>query len=108
MVDKLKERSTGSLTITFKDKSGNAENPTSSRYKINEPKTNKEIRAWTVLSPSVGVVTITLTPADNTLVTTQLLEDRVVTVDADYGDSDGVNSAFKYQIEALEFLGSTE
>ena len=109
----VNEKSSFVLSCTFKDKDGTAENPAASRYRIDNPRTKFEIRDWTSLSPTAGVVEITVNSSDNTLTQTNvLMEKRILTVDADYGStsasSDGVKDTFSWEIKALEFLGSSE
>ena len=113
MTTLINERSTFYITATFKDKAGNPENPAASRYRIDNPKTGEQIRDWTALSPSVGVVEITINTADNTLTQTNVLQEkRLLTVDADYGSTtpyaNGVKDTYAWEIKALQYLSSTE
>ena|SRR3990167_1794920 len=115
MVNVCNERSTFYLTCTFKDQTGSAVNPDVSSYRIDNPKTKTTIRDWTALSPSQGVVVITVNLADNTRIQNLLHEKRILTIRADYGSTgstaaytDGVKDTFSWEIQSLEFLGSTE
>lgn len=98
----IKEKSTAYLTVTFKDKDGNAEAPTAATYRIDDVDSGAPIRTDTPLNPATSVE-INLEPSDNTLLdSTKPEEERRVTVKATYGATDGVNDEYIYQLKNLE------
>ena len=98
----VNEKSTAYLTTTFRDKNGVAAQPTSSTYQI-DTEGGTSIRTSTALSPSSGVVEITLNKDDNTLKDTSLpIERHRVTVNGIFGSNDEVNNEFIYEVRNLE------
>lgn len=99
------ENSTAYLTATFRDKAGAAAQPTSAHYVIHDGDSDAEIRASTALSPTAGVVEITLNKTDNTMQdTSKSTEIRKVTVVGLYGSNDEINKIFKYRLNNLEHV----
>lgn len=98
-MSQINEKSTGYLTVTFRDKTGTAEQPSSATYSIADVDSGTEVRGSTALSPSAGVVTITLNKGDNTLVDgTKQKERRRVVVSAVYGNNDELHHAYLYDV----------
>jgi len=96
----INEESTAYLTVTFKDKTGAASQPTTSRYRIDDVQSGAQIRNWTALAPTAGVVEIILTVADNTILNPLApSEGRVVKVEGTYGADDQVEDVFVYRIK---------
>lgn len=99
----LDEGGTGYLTATFRDKDGVAAQPTSSYYAIHDSDTEKVIRASTALSPTSGVVEITLDKTDNTMNDpAKDTEGRKVIVVGVFGAADEVTKVYKYRLNNLE------
>ena len=97
----VNEKSTAYLTATFRDKNGVAAQPTSSSYQI-DTEDGTSIRTSEALSPSSGVVEITLNKDDNTLKDTSLdIERHRVTVNGVFGSNDEVNNEFIYEVRNL-------
>ena len=93
----VKEKSQARLKMTFKDFNGTATNPTSPKYRIDDLESGEAILAATVLSPSAGVVTITITAPQNAMVDAALdYERHRVTV-----TSDEVNEEFTFRVRNL-------
>lgn len=98
----LDERSTGYLTVTFRDKDGLAAQPTSSWYAIFDVATGNTVRAATSLAPTAGVVEITLDVNDNTMVdSSKAVETRRVIVVATFGVNDELDAEYKYRLNNL-------
>ena len=98
----LDEGSDGFLEMTFRDKDGGAAQPTSSYYAIHDVESGDVIRAATTLSPTTGVVEITLNLVDNTMVDpAKDTEERRVTVVGVYGVNNNVQKEFKYRLNNL-------
>ena len=97
----VNEKSTAYLTVTFKDKDGNEQAPTSATYRIDDVDSGTEIKTDTALSVAASVE-ITLTPDDNAILDSgQSYEKRRVTIKASYGASDGVNEEYLYRVKNL-------
>jgi hypothetical protein len=99
MTTKVDDRSTAYLTMTMKDKDGDAEQPTSSFYKI-QNRHGQEIKSKTALSPTGGIVTLTIGKAINTIShdETDPVERRVL-VQGIYGADDEINKEYIYELE---------
>ena len=101
-MEQVNERSTAYLTVTFKDKAGAAQQPTAASYRIDDVATGAQIRADTPLTPGTSVE-ITLTPADNAVVSPRLeVEKHVVTVTGTYGEDDAVRAQYVYEVVNLQ------
>ena len=61
-------QSTAYVTAAFLDKTGTAATPTAISYRIDDVATGQEIRDDTAITPAASTVEITLTPADNAMV----------------------------------------
>lgn len=97
-MNQVNERSTAYLTATFLNKAGQTQQPTSVSYRIDDAMTRTQIRGATSVSPS-STVEITLTPADNAIISPSLATERhVVTVIGVYGESDQVTAQFVYEV----------
>ena len=97
-MDEVREKSQAFLTVTFKDKGGTATNPTSPKYRIDDLLTGDSIKALTALSPSSGVVEITIEASENAMVDATLdFEVHRVTV-----TSDQVNEEFRFRVRNLK------
>jgi hypothetical protein len=106
MANQVNESSTAYLTVTFFDKNNIMVAPVSATYKIHDVLSGSQILAATPISPIAEQVEITLTPTDNTMVNAHSSnEKRRVTVEAIYGQDDGVNAAFVYEVKNLVNVG---
>ena len=93
----VREGSQARLKMTFKNFDGTATNPTSPKYRIDDLESGDSILVATNLSPSAGVVTITITAAQNAMVDAALdFERHRVTV-----TSDDVNEEFTFRVRNL-------
>ena len=98
------EKSTGYLTVTFKDKAGAQQAPASASYRIDCLTTGTAIKAETALI-AAGSVDITITPTDNRIIAAaNVRESRRVTVSAIYGAADEVHDQFDYDVENRAFV----
>lgn len=100
-IGQVNEKSTAYLTVVCKDKAGVAQAPAALRYRIDDVYSGQPVRDDTPLTPA-ATVEIALTPEDNTLLNGfASSEGRRVTVTAEYGESDAVNSEFVYEVVNL-------
>ena len=96
------ERSTAYLTLSFLDKAGALEAPSSVQYRIDCKTSGQAVRDWTGCPPGPSVE-IVLTPEDNAMQNAANdSERRLVTVIANYGASDEVRDACEYYVRNLE------
>ena len=96
-MDEVREKSQAFLTVTFKDKAGTATNPTNPKYRIDDLLSGNAIKTEANLSPSSGVVEITITATENAMVDPTLdFEVHRVTV-----ISDEVNEEYRYRVRNL-------
>lgn len=95
------EQSTAWLTVTFKNRSGLLEAPSSFRYRID---TNEgiEVKDWETISNPSASYEITLTPSDNSITgSNQIVQKNIVTVNATFGAGDERNQKFDYNVRNL-------
>ena len=94
----VRENSQARLKMTFKNFDGTATNPTSPKYRIDDLKSGDSILVATSLSPTSGVVTITITAAQNAMIDAALdFERHRVTI-----TSDEVNKEFVFRVRNLK------
>ena len=94
----VREKSQARLKMTFKDFDGTATNPTDPKYRIDDLESGDSILVATNLSPTSGVVTITITAAQNAMIDAALdFERHRVTV-----TSDQVNEEFTFRVRNLK------
>jgi hypothetical protein len=104
-LQQVNERSTAWLTVTFRDKTGAAQAPTSATYRIHDAGSGALVRE-AVLSAPGSTVEIVLTDEDNALRNPAAgYEKRRVTVEAQFGQGDAVTAEFVYQV--LNLAGVT-
>lgn len=102
-MERVNEQSTAYVTATFRDKTGTAATPTAISYRIDDVATGQEIRDDTAITPAASTVEITLTPADNAVVSPRLeVERHVVTVTGTYGEDDAVRAQYVYEVVNLQ------
>lgn len=95
------EKSTAYLTISFYNKAGVLDEPTSISYRIDDVESGQQVRANTSVA-AANTVEITLNSADNTILN-QVGgdEERRVTVTAIYGENDQITDEYIYQVQNL-------
>lgn len=104
-METVNERSTAYLQMTFNDKVGASQVPTSITYRIDDKDTGTEIKADTAVSPA-GTVEITLAPEDNRILNSVGRNEwRRVTVRATYGADQQVTGEFLYRV--INLVGVT-
>jgi len=96
-MDEVREKSQAFLTLTFKNKAGTAANPTSPQYRIDDLLSGTAIAALASVSPTAGVIEVTITAAQNAMVDSSLdYEVHRVTV-----TSDEVNEEYRFRVRNL-------
>ena len=97
-LQQVNEKSTAWLKLTFRDKAGAAQAPTSATYRIHDVGSGALVRE-AVLSSPASEVEITLTDEDNTLRNAAApYEKRRVTVEASFGQGDAVTAEYVYLV----------
>lgn len=106
-MERVKERSTAYLTVTFRDKAGAAQAPTSATYRIDDAGSGAEVLGNTAIGAVAASVELTLPPSVNALLTAaNPSEFRRVTVVALYGADDAVRDEYVYEV--INLAGVTE
>ncbi len=101
-MERVNERSTAYLAVTFRDKAGTAQAPASAKYRIDDVTSGQAVRADTDISAPDSTVELTLTVVDNTMKNgAAATEQRRVTVVAEYGAGDAVRSEYVYEVVNL-------
>ena len=98
-MERVNEKSTAYLTVTFRDRAGAAQAPATAKYRIDDVATGQSVRSDTDISAPDSTVELTLTVTDNTLKNPiAAAEQRRVTVTAEYGSGDAVRSEYIYEV----------
>lgn len=106
-MERVKEKSTAYLTVTFRDKAGSAQAPTSATYRIDDVATGTEVLNDTAIGTVAATVELTLPPSVNALLGTDNPHElRRVTVVALYGADDAVRDEYVYEV--VNLAGVTE
>jgi len=101
-LEQVNERSTAYLSVTFRDKAGAAQAPSSAAYRIDDAGSGQVVRGDTAIPTPGSTVEITLTPADNALLAeANPYERRRVTVTAEYGGGEAVTAEYVYRVVNL-------
>lgn len=101
-MDTVNENSTAYISVTFYDKDEIAAQPSSATYDLVDENTGDVLRDNVTLSPTGGIVEITLTKADNVIIdATRTFEHRRLTVHGVYGADDEIHSEYVYEVENL-------
>lgn len=101
-MERVNEKSTAYLTVTFRDKAGATQAPATAKYRIDDVTTGQPVRAETEIADPGSTVELTLAVSDNTLLNAiAATEQRRVTVTAEYGSGDAVRSEYIYEVVNL-------
>lgn len=101
-MERVNEKSTAYLSITFRDKAGAAQAPAAAKYRIDDVVTGQPVRAETEIASPGSTVELTLTVDDNTLKNPiAATEQRRVTVTGEYGAGDAVRAEYIYEVVNL-------
>ena len=101
-MERVNEKSTAYLTVTFRDKAGAAQAPASAKYRIDDLISGQAVREETEIASPGSTLELTLTVADNTLLNAQAaIEQRRVTVVGEYGAGDAVTAEYIYEVVNL-------
>jgi len=101
-MQRVNEKSTAYLSVTFRDKAGAAQAPATAQYRIDDVATGQLVRVDTAISSPGSTVELTLTVDDNTMKNPIVAaEQRRVTVTAEYGAGDAVRSEYIYEVVNL-------
>lgn len=105
-MERVNEKSTAYLTITFRDKAGAAQAPTTASYRIDDVTSGQPVRDDTDIDAPGSTVELTLTVDDNALKNAYAAaEQRRVTVVAEYGAGDAVRAEYIYEVANLAGVG---
>ena len=101
-MQRVNEKSTAYLTVTFRDKAGAAQAPAAAKYRIDDLISGQAVREETEIASPGGTLELTLTVADNTLLDAlAATEQRRVTVVGAYGAGDAVTAEYIYEVVNL-------
>ena len=105
-MERVNEKSTAYLSVTFRDKAGAAQAPATATYRIDDVATGQTVRGDTDIGTPDSTVELTLTVDDNTLKNAiAAAEQRRVTVVAEYGAGDAVRAEYIYEVVNLVGVG---
>ena len=97
-MDQVNEGTTSYLTVTFTNKAGIAEAPSSATWEAIDKRSGEVMQAATAITPA-GTVEITIPSTVNAILEASLdSEIRRITVKASYGVSDEVTGQFDYKV----------
>jgi len=105
-MERVNEKSTAYLSVTFRNKAGAAQAPATATYRIDDVATGQTVRGDTDIGTPDSTVELTLTVDDNTLKNAiAAAEQRRVTVVAEYGAGDAVRAEYIYEVVNLVGVG---
>lgn len=103
-MENINEKSSATLTITFKDSSNNLVTPVSGTYQI-DAVPGGSIRTPTSFTPVSSTYDILLTPDDNKILnTTKTKEVHMVTVTVDLGGGDQSTAIYRYYVTNFKYI----
>ncbi len=98
-MERVNEKSTAYLTVTFRDKAGAAQAPATAKYRIDDVTTGQPVLGDTEIPTPGSTVELTLSVGDNTMLSQiAATEQRRVTVVAEYGAGDAVRAEYIYEV----------
>ena len=105
-MERVNEKSTAYLSVTFRDKAGAAQAPASAKYHIDDVASGQPVLGDTEISTPGSTVELVLTVADNTRRNAGApREQRRVTIEAQYGEGDAVTAEYVYEVANLAGVG---
>lgn len=97
-MDHINEGTTAYVTVTFRDKNGTPQAPSSAAWLVIDRATGQTMKAEAAISPAEAVE-LTIPASVNELVNQRKrFEVRRVIVRAQYGADDAINAQFDYQV----------
>ena len=107
MIEKVNEGSTAYLTISFKDKDGNALIPSSATWQVHDMRSGPVMQEEAQILGLSSETVITIPPAVNAIVRSgNPKEVRRVTIKAAYGTGQAINAEYDYTVINLAFVGA--
>ena len=100
--DEINEGSSGFLSVSFTDKDGALESPTSISYRIDDDVSGDEVLGDTAIA-AAAAIEIPLPPSVNFTIGAENTQKRLVTVVANYGADDAIKKVFNYVLINLRF-----
>ena len=98
----IPEETTCYLTVTFKDKNGAAQAPTSATWLVIDLDSGTVVQTEANITPISSAPEISIPPAANAILNdAHAYETRRVIIQASYGTSDGVNGQYDYLVKNL-------
>jgi len=101
----INDRTTLVLTLTFRDEDDALVVPTAATYRIDDVLTGSVVKARTSLTGLASSMELEITSAQNAAIGEATLQERVVTVEFDYGASRHGSDEYRYYVRNL--LGVT-
>ena len=97
----INERTTLVLTLTFLNDTGDEVDPDAATLRIDDVTSNTVVRAVTALVNPTSGMEVEITSAENAMKTTRGKEERVVTVEFDYGIGRHGTQEYRYYLAGL-------
>lgn len=100
----FRERKTGWITPSFRNRSGVLTAPSAARYRIDDKGSGTQILDWTALTPASSIE-IPITPDQNALIDPTLDEEiHVLTVESTFGSvTDMMPEEYEFTVRSLRF-----
>lgn len=100
----LNERTTLVLTLTFRDEDDVLVTPTAVYYRIDDASSGTSIVDNTALGSLSSAMELEITTAQNRSLSQASLEERVVTVEFDYGSGRHGSNEYRYLLKNLYYV----
>lgn len=100
----VNELSKATFTITPLDENGNKFTPTNIRFRVDDKTSGASLIAWTAATASTSVE-IEVPPAANAIIdSSKPEEEKVLTVETDFGTNDAHTEERVYTVKNLQFI----
>lgn len=97
----INDRTTLVLTLTFRDEDDALVVPTAATYRVDDVLTGTTVKAKTSLTGLASSMELEITSAMNAAIGEQTLQERVVTIEFDYGTARHGSDEYRYYVKNL-------
>jgi hypothetical protein len=97
----VQEKSRAGFAFIFEDEELQAFIPTTVRYRLHDPDSNRELIAWTSVEPSAEILVVIPATANDIEDANLAFERRILTVQSDYDTDDQLSQEREYRIQNL-------
>lgn len=101
----VNELSTATFTARPLNESGSAFTPSNARYRLDDKTTTNSVIAWTAISTPSTEMEIVIPASSHTILdTNREHEEKILTIETDYGTDNAHVEEFSYELRNLSFV----